>query len=76
MGLVLSDSEYKERHNNTPFPAYLTRPGAYPTVDADETVGKRAEKEATHKAKAEDWKIIDCAHRKVCAFIIASVEDT
>ena len=32
MGLVLSDSEYKEHHNGTTFPAYQTRQGAYPTV--------------------------------------------
>eukprot|EP00957_Ditylum_brightwellii_P006478 491156-Ditylum_brightwellii.AAC.1 len=30
MGLVLSDADYKVQHNDTVFPAYLTRPGAYP----------------------------------------------
>ena len=34
MGLVLSNSEYKEHHNVTTFPAYQTMSGAYPTVAA------------------------------------------
>ena len=51
MGLVLSDYEYKERYNGTTFVAYLTRPGVYPMVKVDATVGDRAEQEAKHKAK-------------------------
>ena len=76
MGLVLSNAKYKKRHDNKPFPAYLTRPKAYPEVAATATVGKRAEAEATHKAKVKDWEIFDCAQREVRTFIIATVEDT
>ena len=74
MGLVLPDANYKARHNGKSFPAYQNRPGAYTRLASAAIVGERVEKEATHKV--EDWKIFDCAQRKVRAFIIASVEDT
>ena len=64
MGLVLSDAKYKKRHNDKPFPAYLTRPKAYPEVAATATVGECAEKEATHKTKVKDWEVFDCASAK------------
>ena len=55
MGLVLSDAEYTEiLGGNTTFPAYLTRPKAYPKVATAATVGERAEAEATHKARVKD----------------------
>ena len=75
MGLILSDFEYQERHENA-FPAYLTRPKAYPEVAKEASLGDRAQIEATHKAKVKDWETIDCARREVRAFIIANVEDT
>eukprot|EP00957_Ditylum_brightwellii_P000273 21416-Ditylum_brightwellii.AAC.1 len=76
MGLVLSNTNYKVQHNDTAFPAYLTRPGAYPKVAASATVGNQAEAKATHKVKVKDWKIFDCMQRKVRAFVIVNVEDT
>ena len=77
MGLVLTDAEYTEiLGGEATFPAYLTRPKAYPVIAKEATVGERAQAEAIHKARVKDWEIFDCAQRKVCAFIIATVEDT
>ena len=50
MGLVLSDSKYKDHHDGTSFPTYLTRPGAYPTVASDATVGNCAKKRSGTKS--------------------------
>ena len=77
MGLVLTDAEYLNILGGTAtFPAYLTRPKAYPELAKDVTVGDRAQAKAIHKARVKDWEIFDCVQREVRAFIIATVEDT
>ena len=40
IGLVLSDANYKARHNGNTFPACKTRSGAYPTVASKATVDR------------------------------------
>ena len=77
LGLLLSDAEYRLRHAGVEFPSYARRPGIYDkTIDDDAKAGVRAQAEAIHQAKLEDWKFFDCAQREVRNFIISCVEDT
>ena len=39
-------------------------------------MGVRAQAEAIHQAKLEDWKFFDCAQREVRNFIVHCVDDT
>ena len=77
MGLLLSDADYTQRNSKgVVFPTY-NRPPIYDTTIAkDASFGDRAQKEAIHKARIEDWKTFDCAQREVRNFIISAVEDT
>ena len=78
LGLLLNDDEYCARHEDVEFPSsYVTRPPIYDdTIEDDATAGVRAQAEAIHQAKLEDWKSFDCAQRAVRNFIVHCVEDT
>ena len=78
LGLLLNDDEYSARHGNVEFPVDTAkRPAIYnEKIDADATAGVRAQAEAIHQAKLEDWKFFDCAQREVRNFIVHTVEDT
>ena len=77
MSLLLSNSDYKSRHNGLTFPNYKTCPAIYNNnIAADASAGVRPKAEANHQAKLNDWRIFNCARQELRAFIIASVEDT
>ena len=59
LGLLLTDNEYKARHGKVKFPVEAAkRPAIYDeTIAVDATAGVRAQAEAIHQAKLEDWKV-------------------
>ena len=77
LGLLLSDDEYRLKHEDVEFSSYAKRPKIYDnTIAVDASAGVRAQAEAVHQAKLEDWKFFDCAQSEVRNFIIGCVEDT
>ena len=77
MGLMLNDDEYKARHDGHVFPSYRKSPAIYNDTIADTALaGVWAKTEAIHQAKLEDWKIFDCAQRKLRNSILSCLNDT
>jgi hypothetical protein len=74
MGILLADDELKKRQG-TVFPAYKRPPIYDMDIPLTALLGEQARLESIHKAKIEDWKMFDCAERKVRNFIITSVKD-
>ena len=70
--------KYYARHEDVEFPSsYGKRPAIYDkNIKVDAIAGVRAQVEAIHQAKLEDWKFFDYAQREVRNFIVHSVEDT